>query len=98
MHMNQRSASPSVPTRSVFPYLSKRDYAQALPVMQWLVLAVPGDANEVRDRGLTWLGLECYRAALSDLEQYLEMAPKARDVEEIRGHVLELRRGVARLN
>jgi regulator of sirC expression with transglutaminase-like and TPR domain len=79
-------------------YLSKRDYAQALPVLQWLVLAVPGDAGAVRDRGLTWFGLECYRAALSDLEQYLAMAPKAGDAADIRGHVLELRRGVARLN
>jgi hypothetical protein len=35
---------------------------------------------------------------LSDFEQYLGMAPEAADVEEVRGHVVELRRGVARLN
>jgi len=35
---------------------------------------------------------------LSDFEQYLGMAPDADDVEEVRGQVVELRRGVARLN
>jgi regulator of sirC expression with transglutaminase-like and TPR domain len=79
-------------------YLSKEDYLRALPLMHWLILAVPGQAAEVRDRGMAYLKLECFRAALSDFEQYLGMAPEAADVEEVRGHVVELRRGVARLN
>lgn len=79
-------------------YLAKQDYLHALPLQHWLVLAAPSDAAELRDRGMTYLRLECYRAALTDLEQYLRTAPDAGDVEEIRGHVIELRRGVARLN
>ena len=79
-------------------YLSRQDYLRALALMHWIILAVPGQAAEVRDRGMAYLKLECYRAALSDLEQYLGMAPEAEDVEEVRNQVLELRRGVARLN
>ena len=40
----------------------------------------------------------CFRAALEDLEHYLEMTPAAADLDEIRGCVLELRRSAARLN
>jgi regulator of sirC expression with transglutaminase-like and TPR domain len=38
------------------------------------------------------------RAALSDFESYLELAPAAADLEEIRSRVIELRRSAARLN
>jgi regulator of sirC expression with transglutaminase-like and TPR domain len=47
---------------------------------------------------MTYLKLECFRAALADLERYLELAPGADDVEDIRGQVIELRRTTARLN
>jgi regulator of sirC expression with transglutaminase-like and TPR domain len=79
-------------------YLSRQDYLRALPLMHWILLLAPGQAAEVRDRGMAYLKLECFRAALSDFEQYLGMAPEASDVEEVRGHVIELRRGVSRLN
>lgn len=79
-------------------YLGREDYLRALPLMHWLILAVPGQPAELRDRGMAYLKLECFRAALTDLEQYLGMAPDAADMEEVRGRVLELRRGVARLN
>jgi regulator of sirC expression with transglutaminase-like and TPR domain len=79
-------------------YLGKEDYLRALPLMHWLILAAPGQPAELRDRGMAYLKLECFRAALSDFEQYLGMAPDAADMEEVRGRVLELRRGVARLN
>ena len=52
----------------------------------------------MRDRGLTYLKLECFRAALEDLERYLELVPAAEDLNEIRGCVVELRRSTARLN
>lgn len=79
-------------------YLEQQDYAHALPALDWIVLLHPREAVELRDRGLTYLKLECVRAALSDLERYLELAPAASDLEEIRGHVIELRRSAARLN
>jgi regulator of sirC expression with transglutaminase-like and TPR domain len=79
-------------------YLAAEDYRHALPLQHWLVVAAPHDAAEVRERGRTYLRLECYRAALADFERYLELSSDAADLDEIRGHVVELRRGVARLN
>lgn len=79
-------------------YLEQQHYANALPILDWLVALRPGDAPERRDRGLTYLKLECFRAALEDLEHYLEATPAAIDLDEIRGCVLELRRSAARLN
>jgi regulator of sirC expression with transglutaminase-like and TPR domain len=52
----------------------------------------------VRDRGLVHLRLECLRAALADLERYLELAPEAPDADQIRVRVIELRARTARLN
>jgi len=79
-------------------YLEQHDYAHALATVDWIVLIHPGEATELRDRGLAYLKLECIRAALADLERYLELAPAADDLEEIRAHVIELRGRAARLN
>jgi regulator of sirC expression with transglutaminase-like and TPR domain len=79
-------------------YAAKEDWLRALPLMHWLVLLAPARADEVRDRGQAYLKLECFRAALADFEQYLQLAPDAPDVDAVRSHVVELRRGVARLN
>jgi regulator of sirC expression with transglutaminase-like and TPR domain len=79
-------------------YLEQHDYAHALATLDWIVLIHPGEATEVRDRGLTYLKLECFRAALADLERYLELAPAAADLDGIRGHVIGLRGRAARLN
>ncbi len=66
-------------------YLERQHYARALSIIDWIVALRPGDAAEVRDRGLAYLKLECFRAALEDLERYLEMMPAAEDLNEIRG-------------
>ena len=79
-------------------YLERKDYARALSIIDWTVALTPGEAAEVRDRGLTYLRLECFRAALENLERYMQMAPAAADLDEIRGHVVGLRRSTARLN
>ena len=79
-------------------YLDKQQHARALSIIDCIVALRPGEATEVRDRGLTYLKLECFRAALTDLEHYLELAPAADDLNEIRGCVVGLRRSAARLN
>lgn len=79
-------------------YLERYDYAHALATLDWIVLLNPGAATEVRDRGLAYLELECFRAALADLERYLELIPSAEDLDEIHGHVVALRSRAARLN
>jgi len=79
-------------------YLDKQDHAHALSVMEWIVALAPADPSQVRDRGLMYLQLECFRAALEDLQHYLALAPGADDVDEIRLRVVELRHTTARLN
>jgi len=79
-------------------YVEREDHERALSAMDWIVSLLPDDAAEVRERGLFYMRLEGFRAALADLERYLTLAPTAEDAREIRVHIVELRRIVARLN
>jgi len=79
-------------------YLDRQDYLRALPLMHWLLMLTPDDAGEVRDRGMAYVKLECFRAAVADLEKYLALSPAAGDIDEVRGHLIDLRRSAARLN
>jgi regulator of sirC expression with transglutaminase-like and TPR domain len=79
-------------------YIEREDDNAALSVMEWIITLTPADAAEVRDRGLLFAKLECPRAALEDLERYLELAPDAEDTHELRTRMIELRQASARLN
>jgi regulator of sirC expression with transglutaminase-like and TPR domain len=79
-------------------YLRRHEHAQALAASDWVIALAPADAAEVRERGLLYLQLECFRPALEDLQRYLKLAPEAGDADEIRVRVLELRHAAARLN
>ncbi len=79
-------------------YLEHEDHAHALSIMEWIVTLSPQDALEIRDRGLLYAKLECSRAALEDLERYVELAPDADDLHAVRTHIMELQRAVSRLN
>lgn len=71
---------------------------QALAVMHRMLLVMPESAEELRDRGLVYQQLECFRPALSDLQNYLRRRPQARDAPEIHEKILELRQAATRLN
>lgn len=79
-------------------YLEQGGHQQALSLMEWIIALSPADASQLRDRGLLYLQLECFRAALEDLQRYMILAPGAHDVAEIRLRVIELRQTAARLN
>ena len=79
-------------------YLRERALAKALPIMDWIVAIVPGEAQEKRDRGMVYQELECPRAALADFEAYLRHSPEWEDAGEIRERIVELRKQVSRLN
>lgn len=79
-------------------YLDQRRHAEALTVIEWLVHLEPKSAPELRDRGLVFEELECFRAALTDYETYLRQVPDAEDGETIRSRVLDMRRAASRLN
>ena len=79
-------------------YLRRNDLGNAIAIMNWIVAADPGHAAEIRDRGLIYQELDCFRAAASDFEHYLALDPDASDSDGIRSRVIELRRSVSLLN
>ena len=79
-------------------YLQSEAAQNTLAVMQRMVMVVPQSAEEVRDRGLVYYRLDCFRAALADLQDYLERRPDAPDADEIRSRAAVLRIECARLN
>jgi regulator of sirC expression with transglutaminase-like and TPR domain len=73
-------------------------WQRVLGVQQRLVILLPDDVTERRDRGLAYANLECPQAALRDLEAYLAERPHAADAESIRRRLPELRDACKRLN
>jgi len=69
-----------------------------LEVLNRMLLVAPDSSAELRDRGLVYQRLECYRAALKDLSAYVEREPDAPDMEEVRARLVEVSQRCARLN
>ncbi|HSU62817.1 MAG TPA: tetratricopeptide repeat protein, partial [Burkholderiales bacterium] len=69
-----------------------------LAVLNRMLVVVPDSAAELRDRGIVYQRLECYRAALKDLTDYLEREPEASDLDEVRARLMEVSARCARLN
>jgi regulator of sirC expression with transglutaminase-like and TPR domain len=69
-----------------------------LEVLNRMLLLTPDASAELRERGLVYQRLECYRAALKDLTDYAEREPDAPDLDEVRSRVMELSALCARLN
>ena len=69
-----------------------------LEVLNRMLVVAPEAHGELRERGLLYQRLECYRAALKDLADYSALEPDAPDAEEVRARVLELSALCARLN
>ena len=68
------------------------DWPRLLAVQQRLVLLLPGSAEELRDRGLTWAELGRRGEAAADLEAYVAKAPGAGDAQALAERAQELRR------
>ena len=79
-------------------YLRRQESDNALQIMQWIVVAAPTDASEIRDRGMLYQELDCFRAAKSDFERYIELAPDCPDADDVRRRLIELQHRAARLN
>lgn len=72
--------------------------ARLLEVLDRMLLVAPEATAELRDRGLVYQRLECHRAALKDLTEYMEREPYAVDAPDVRAKVIELSALCARLN
>ncbi|WP_020201742.1 MULTISPECIES: SirB1 family protein [Cupriavidus] len=72
-------------------YLQESRWQRLLAVQNRLVILLPGSIEEVRDRGLAYANLECFRPALEDLEAYVMARPDAADTTQIRDRMPALR-------
>jgi len=79
-------------------YLQQNDLIKGLSIVDRLILLDPASGEDIRDRGLIYLQLECFKQALEDLESYLRLAPDAEDAQAIRTQVAALTRQVAQLH
>jgi regulator of sirC expression with transglutaminase-like and TPR domain len=71
---------------------------QLLNVQQRLVILLPHEMTERRDRGLTFANLDCPQAALNDIEAYLAEHPNAPDALSLRQRLPQLREAIGKLN
>jgi regulator of sirC expression with transglutaminase-like and TPR domain len=69
-----------------------------LAVLNRMLVVAPEAHGDLRERGLVYQRLECYRAALKDLSDYVEREPDAPDIDEVRAKLVELGALCARLN
>lgn len=79
-------------------YLQKEDLPRALAALDRMLLIFPEMAQDVRDRGLLHLKMECFRAARDDLGHYLDLDPEASDRGDIVRRISALEQIIARLN
>lgn len=78
-------------------YLALGDLERALGAVDRILLVTPDDCAELRDRGLLYLRLECFAAALADLERFVEHAPFDPMAAEIRARLPEIRESAERV-
>lgn len=69
-----------------------------LEVLNRMLVLTPEAHGELRDRGYVYQRLECWRPALKDLTDYVQLEPDAPDLEDVRVRMMELSALCARLN
>ena len=69
-----------------------------LEVLNRMLVVAPEAHGELRERGLLYQRMECYRAALKDLQEYSTLEPGAPDIDDVRAQLVELSAQCARLN
>lgn len=79
-------------------FVEQEQWQRFLEVQQRLVILLPDEISERRDRGLAYANLDCPLAALEDLEAYLNERPYAEDADELRDKLPGLREASRRLN
>ncbi|WP_179401824.1 SirB1 family protein [Burkholderia guangdongensis] len=77
-------------------YLQTERWQRLLAVQQRLVILLPGQLDEIRDRGFAYARLDYLRPALEDLELYLGERPDAEDATVVESQVAELRERMQR--
>jgi regulator of sirC expression with transglutaminase-like and TPR domain len=72
-------------------YARARDFGRTLGCCERILLLSPDASHELRDRGLCYEQLECFAAAATDLERFLERAPDDPSAPAVRDRLRALR-------
>jgi regulator of sirC expression with transglutaminase-like and TPR domain len=72
-------------------YQQTERWQRLLAVQQRMVILLPEQIEERRDRGLAYAKLDFVRAALDDLQLYLDTCPEAEDAAAIETQLADLR-------
>ncbi len=78
-------------------YVERNDSERALGCTDRILLLTPDAPRELRDRGLLYQRLECFAAALHDLERYLRLAPHDETADLVREILPDLQRRAAQV-
>ena len=79
-------------------YVNAGQPEKAVKIITMILTINPEETGELRDRGLLYSQLECYRAALTDLEQWVNFDVGAAEDHAIQEKLEELRRRNRLLN
>jgi regulator of sirC expression with transglutaminase-like and TPR domain len=79
-------------------YLRENELTKGLSIVERLLVLDPTSAEDIRDRGIIYSRLECFKQALEDLQRYLSLAPQAEDADAIRDQITALIRQVAQIH
>ncbi|HET8840353.1 MAG TPA: transglutaminase-like domain-containing protein [Ktedonobacteraceae bacterium] len=79
-------------------YIHKGDFQRALQACDRILLLKPQIPIELRDRGVVHFQLKYYARALRDLSAYVELAPQAEDLQEVRQQIKLIRQMIAMMN
>jgi regulator of sirC expression with transglutaminase-like and TPR domain len=79
-------------------YLSSGDHQRTIATIECLLLITPQSINDIRDRGLVSYHLGKYSRAISDLEFYLNYAPKSEETKLITETLKKVKLDLASLN
>ena len=79
-------------------YFSREAHGKALQVLNLLLAADPGAADEYRQRGAVHLRMKNYSAARADLEKYLALAPDVPERKETAEQLQSIKRYLAAMN
>jgi len=79
-------------------YLNLGDHRRALGVLDLVLLFAPDAGLELRARAAVHQQLGMSRAALADLQRYLEVVPEAPDADTVRASIDQLRNSAGHLH
>jgi regulator of sirC expression with transglutaminase-like and TPR domain len=80
-------------------YVDAHEYECALACSERILLLLPDEPLELRDRGLLYEQLECFGPALADLERFLELVgDRGPAAEAVRPRLERIRRQVAQIH